>query len=257
MIEKGDRTVELDDLRALLTIYQASSPGVVDLAHRLRDGSSQRGRWRGARASHDVALRPYVDLEEDAVRLRHVSSEQLPDQLQCPSYMEADYPRHTEDPAEADALEARRLRQANVILRQDNPPEVLTIFSESCIRRVQGNDPTIMREQIEFLLQLQQLEHVTLQIVPFRRPDLARRRPASSIARQGILERFSLLRLTVPEVPEETSRQLDLAFTKTGNELAWTGNVEHYEILWTNALAAALRPAKTRLLLEEARRDFT
>jgi hypothetical protein len=51
------------------------------------------------------------------------------------------------------------------LLKRENPPHVVAIFDEGAIRRPIG-DPEVMKEQIQHLIDLTELYHVTIQIVP-------------------------------------------------------------------------------------------
>lgn len=250
-LESGDTRIEAADLHKLLAVYQVEDGEIAELARRLRAGTSQRGRWSGFRSVYSEPYRRYIDLEEDAQLIRHVATEQIPELLQCRSYMEAEFPGGREGtPSTApDAIEARLARQKEVLLR-DEPPQVRVVLSESCVRRVQG-DRGVMREQLEHLISIPyERPSVVVMVVPFNP------RRASAIPLTGILERFVLLRLRAPGIPGRERGYLDYAFTRTGNELVWSGDVRHYETLWARATTAALPPVETREFLLDALRAF-
>jgi hypothetical protein len=100
-----------------------------------------------------------------------------------------------------------------------------------------------MREQIEHLLALSRLPHVTIQLVPFESR-------AAPTALSG------LRRLAAPGELGELPEYLDYVFSRTGTELNWSDNVWRYEILWSRVTGAALTPAETRFFLTTALRDF-
>jgi hypothetical protein len=255
-LESGDTGIGPDDLRRLLELYGVVDGAVIDLAFQLQAAPSQRGRWTGFRSVYDEAGRRYIDLEEDAVLIRFVVTEQVPELLQTPAYLRAGFQRASEDghDTEPPALQALRARQEAVLARE-TPAQFYAVLSESCIRRVQG-DHAVMRDQIGHLIALSRLPHVTIQLIPFEpRSDSATRRPRA-IADTGVLERFGLLRLAAPGVLGDLPEYLDYAFTRNGTELTWSDNVRRYETLWSQAIGAALSPAETRSFLNTALYDF-
>lgn len=63
-----------------------------------------------------------------------------------------------------DQLVATRIGRQE-ILKRSEPPHVVAVFDEGAIRRPVGG-PEVMRGQIQHLIDLAQLHHITLQIVP-------------------------------------------------------------------------------------------
>ncbi|GHF65694.1 transcriptional regulator with XRE-family HTH domain [Amycolatopsis bartoniae] len=252
-LESGDTGIEAEDLHKLLAVYGVVDGELADLARELQADTSQRGRWSGFRSIYSEQYRRYIDLEEDALLIRHVATEQVPELLQCRSYMEAEFAAVREgSPALAPpAIEARFARQEQVLFR-DEPPQVHAVLSESCLRRVQGNK-AVMREQLEHLISLSKKRpNIQLQVVPFAPRPLR----TTAIQETGILERFALLRLAAPTLPGLEPGHLDFAFTRTGNELSRSDDVRHYETLWRRATTAALPVTESRLFLREVLYSF-
>ncbi|GAB2959736.1 helix-turn-helix domain-containing protein [Amycolatopsis acidiphila] len=246
-LESADTGITPEDLDALLRLYDTSDVH-RRLASTLNSDLSQRGRWQGYRSIYSESYRRYVDLEEDAELIRYVSNERIPELLQCEAYVRAEFV-HSTDGIEDLTVRASRARQEGVLLRAD-PPWFYAALSESALRRVQG-DEVVMRKQIEYLVALSERPNITVQVVPFS----SRSRP-NVITHKGILERFALLRLASPGVIGELPRHLDYAFTKVGEELSWSDEVQHYEDLWSRASSAALSPHESRAFLREVARDF-
>jgi hypothetical protein len=248
-LESADTGIGDDDLRALLKVYGMADGPITELALDLQTGTSQRGRWHGPRATYTDSDRRYVDLEEDAQRIRLVATERVPELLQCESYTRA----RTTPAADSPAAQATIDRQRGVLFRP-NPPQFYALLSESCIRRVQG-DRAVMREQIAHLITMSEYPHVVIQLVPFD-PGRNPRAQRLAIADSGILERFALLRLDAPGVLDTFPRYLDYAFSRSGKDLTWSDNVQHYEEIWGQGNAAALSRTATRTFLHDAAGDF-
>lgn len=237
-LENGDGGISENDLHALLKAYGTTDGVALELAVRLNSGTSQRGRWRGPRATHPESFRQFVDLEEDAELVRLVAIEEIPDLLRSDSYLRA-------RPISDENLAAIRDRQR--VLFRDDPPEMYVVLSESCVRRVRGSR-RVMAEQLGHLLRLSALPNVTLQLAPFD--------PPPGVHVDAVPERFALLRLTAPGVIGEFHRHLDFAFTLLGGRLLAGDNVQAYEELWLNATVGALSPEATRRFLREVLAGF-
>ena len=65
---------------------------------------------------------------------------------------------------ETEALVAKRMERQEILLRK-RPPNLVVIFDEGAVRRMVGGRE-VMREQYERLIEVAQMPHVTLQIVP-------------------------------------------------------------------------------------------
>jgi hypothetical protein len=252
-VESANTGIEREDLCKLLHVYGVEHGVILDLALQLHTDGSQRGRWSGYRSIYSKSFRRYVDLEEDAESIRHVTNERIPELLQCEPYIRAGFSTPPEGPdgAENRTVAATLARQQAVLFRSD-PVKLYVVLSESCVRRVQGDD-AVMRAQIEHLVALSARPNISIQLVPFRPGPGIR----AVIADQGVADRFALLRLAAPGVIGTFQRHLDYAYTRTGSELGWDGNVQPYEDLWSRAATAALTPGETHAFLHAAARDFS
>ncbi|TNC29670.1 helix-turn-helix domain-containing protein [Amycolatopsis alkalitolerans] len=243
-LESADTGITIEDLDALLRVYAASDDH-RRLATTLNSELSQRGRWQGYRSVYSESYRRYVDLEEDAELIRFVANERIPEVLQCEAYARAERPSGQM----ADlAVQAQQARQQ--VLLRDAAPWFYAVLSESSVRGVQG-DEHVMAGQVEHLITLSRRPNVTVQVVPFNTG-----RGPRVITQKGILERFALIRLASPGVLGELPRHLDYAFTRVGDELNWSDDVQHYEDLWSRASSAALSPHETRAFLRCVAKDF-
>jgi hypothetical protein len=252
-VESANTGIEREDLCRLLDVYGIERGVILDLALQLHANGSQRGRWSGHRSIYSKSFRRYIDLEEDADTIRHVTNERVPELLQCESYIRAGFSTSTDGPdsAENQMAAATLARQETVLFRRD-PVKLYVVLSESCVRRVQGDD-AVMRAQIEHLIVLAARPNISIQLVPFRPEPRTR----AVIANQGIADRFALLRLAAPGVIGTFHRHLDYAYTRTGSELEWDGNVQPYEDLWNRAASAALTPNETHAFLHAVARDYS
>ncbi|THA32478.1 XRE family transcriptional regulator [Streptomyces sp. A1277] len=135
---------------------------------------------RQARAARDTALLEgfpeYVGHEARAAEIRLYEVGVMPGLLQTPEYAtalaESAVKRGTITPEQAQQrVDLVAERQASLL--RPNPPLVLVVLDESCIRRPIG-EPDVMNAQLERLLEFAELPTTVFQVAPFtmgvRRP---------------------------------------------------------------------------------------
>lgn len=82
---------------------------------------------------------------------------------------------------EAKQLASKRMDRQEILVR-DDPPRIVSVFDESVIRRMVGNEE-IMRGQIDRLIEIAEMPNITLQIAPL-----------SKGSYPGIMGAFTILR---------------------------------------------------------------
>jgi transcriptional regulator with XRE-family HTH domain len=141
----------------------AERKAVVEIA---RD-AKQQGWWNSFTDSLPESMNLLLTLEDEAVREDHFSCVYVPGLLQTREYstalQKANEVRLTAEEIER-LVDIRMKRQE--ILARPKPPHLWAILDESVIRRVVGS-PTLMRAQLDRLLEANDLPDVTLQILPF------------------------------------------------------------------------------------------
>jgi transcriptional regulator with XRE-family HTH domain len=190
-IEIGDSLVSSSDLRQLLSLY-----GVESSAERER-----MLRW--ARAAKNQPWRAYLDVlsasfvrflgyEAGASRVWQVQPHFVPEVMQVEGYARAMLGGSDVVPRSALAIE--RLIEVRMTrgkwLLGTHPPSVVVFLGEAVIRRVVGG-PTVMREQLEYLIRVAGFEHVSMRVVPF----------AAGVY-PGVRDAFVLLAFEDPQEPE-------------------------------------------------------
>jgi hypothetical protein len=133
----------------------------------------------------------YLGLEQDADVIRGYEVQFVPGLLQIPDYARAvielghgDAPR--EQIERRVTLRVRRQR----ILHRAGPPRLWMVIDEAALRRPVGGRAT-MFAQLEHLIDVCELPHVTLQVLPF-----------SAGGHAGAGGPISVLRLPAPELPD-------------------------------------------------------
>lgn len=142
---------------------------------------------------------------------------------------------HTAAPAaEIERRVSMRLKRQD-LLAGSQPPQVWSVLDEGALRRPVGGR-AVMRAQLKRLIEVAELRHVTIQVVPFARGGHA--------AAGGS---FTVLRFGQPEVPDVVyTEQLTSALYLDKRE-----DVEHYMEVMNHLSAEALTPAQSVRFLTE------
>ena len=146
---------------------------------------------------------------------------------------------HTAAPAEEiDRRVHVRLKRQDLLTGAE-PPQVWSVIDEGALRRPVGGR-AVMQAQLKRLIEVAQLRHVTVQVVPFSRGGHA--------AAGGS---FTVLRFGEPEVPDVVYiEQLTSALYLDKRE-----DVDHYMEVMNHLSTEALTPAASARFLAEIIRD--
>jgi transcriptional regulator with XRE-family HTH domain len=162
-METGARRPSLRDIRDLCMLYgvgEATSAELMDLAKQAR----QLGWWK---PYSDLNLDPYIGLEQDATRITCFSAFFVPALLQTEAYADAIIKAKAPKISPVihrQRVEARLRRQE--ILQRPAPPRYRALLDEAVLRR-QAGSPAVMAAQLGKILELQQAEKATVQVIPF------------------------------------------------------------------------------------------
>ncbi|MET7680562.1 helix-turn-helix transcriptional regulator [Streptomyces sp. NPDC005423] len=154
------------DIRALLELYETGDHEASVLLQLLQR-AGEPGWWQ----RYDKRLMPewfdrLVGLQEAAVTIRTFEIQYVPGLLQTRAYTQAVVERGlpTAPAREVDRRVELRTRRCD-LLERENAPQLWAVVDESVLLRVLGSR-TVMREQLEHLVDMAQRPHVTVQIVP-------------------------------------------------------------------------------------------
>lgn len=242
----GQGKITVGDLERLATRLGFTDPGHHAALEELRRDNHKRGFWTsGHNRAYTEELRLLIDLERHADELRTYEVEIMPGLVQCEAYVRAIY---TDVPDQDgvtldDRIQARLARQD--IYDKPEPPAVHFVLSESCLRRVWG-DEQVMREQIDYLLALSERPTVMVQVMPFRLP------PGR---RSQIGHRFTLLSVPSPGV----AGPLELAYVEGHSEIRYIDDkkaIAAHRNAWTRLSVAALSFEESHEFLRGVADDF-
>jgi hypothetical protein len=169
-IMNGDRGTSPVLVKAMLDCYGVTDPAVrEDILDLVRADQAQRQKWwrKYSAVINTTQYGGYLELEQSATSLRSYEPQLIPGLLQTPEYarqvitaMRVDL-----DAKQVDALvDVRMKRQA--LLARDDAPKLWAVIDEAALRRISGA-PTVLKGQVEHLLDLEPRTNITLQLLPF------------------------------------------------------------------------------------------
>ncbi|KRV48517.1 XRE family transcriptional regulator [Wenjunlia vitaminophila] len=166
-IEMGRTAIPEEKLRALARAYGCRNTALVDALVAMGQATG-RGWWSRYREPFDSAVRDLAELESTARRVRTFQWLYVPGLLQTRAYMHAVFRGAQPDAAQAlvDSYVEFRERRSTLLTGED-PPRFHAVIHEAAFS-AQFVGPSVMRAQIEHLLELSRLPHVQIQVLPFR-----------------------------------------------------------------------------------------
>lgn len=185
-LETGQRGASARDIRDLCDLYEVGDEQRQHLMELAIEGK-QRAWWQPL----GVPYTRYVGLEAEAASISDYGLGIMPGLLQTADYARAQVlaavPKLVPEVVEQ-RVQGRIARQQRLF--SEHPPRFEAVVDESVLHRVVGS-PAIMRGQLERLLELSDLPHVTLQVIPYDAGAL----PAGN-------NKFIILRFAQPTVPD-------------------------------------------------------
>ncbi|MBY8339710.1 helix-turn-helix domain-containing protein [Streptomyces spinosirectus] len=163
---KGRRPPTEGDVRTLLEYYKTEDYEASILLQLLRR-AGEPGWWQ----RFDKRLMPewfdrLVGLQEAADSIRTFEIQYVPGLLQTPAYARAVVERGLPSAPSREVSRRVELRtKRGELLQRPDAPQLWAIIDESVLLRVLGSRE-VMREQLDHLVTMAQLPHVSLQIVP-------------------------------------------------------------------------------------------
>lgn len=166
-VETGRVGVKIADLETLLKVYEIPEDSPVhQRLMRLARSRKQRGWWQ---PYSDQISTAYVDLitqEAEATSQRTYEDKLIPGLCQTAAYARATLKATTmtAPPEKIDTLVEVRMARQSALTRPE-PLELWAIIHEAALR-LRTADPTIMRDQLQRLLDLTELPQVSIQVLP-------------------------------------------------------------------------------------------
>ncbi|MCG5218218.1 helix-turn-helix domain-containing protein [Streptosporangium sp. KLBMP 9127] len=219
----------------LLDLYKVDDAKREELLRLTRD-ARKKGWWHAYdELSSEYAA--YIGLEADAASLRSFAPVVLPGLLQTEDYARAIIRAGLllAPPGEVTRrIEIRMARQA--LLSQSDPCRLWAILDEAVIRRPVGG-PTVMRAQLERLLEAMESSNITVQILPF-----------ATGAHSGTSGAFEILDFPEPSDPDVVCLENLTNCLYVEHET----DVYRYTVAFDHLRAKASDPDESRRLISEA-----
>jgi transcriptional regulator with XRE-family HTH domain len=239
-LENGRRSISQRDVRDLCGVYEVEDRRIVDSLMQMAKESRQQGWWH---AFGDIPYSVYIGLETDAASLRVYEPQVVPGLLQTTRYAEAviagALPEAT--PADIEKRVRVRMRRQDRITDTEHPLRLWAVLDESALRRAVGGAQTMV-EQLEHLLELTRLPHVTVQVMPF-----------TMGAHPGVNGQYAILEF--PEAADSTVVYLEGVTSDLYLEKA--NDVQSYSVMYEHLRAQALNPDQSREFIEDVAKEYT
>ncbi|MFE0421545.1 helix-turn-helix domain-containing protein [Streptomyces sp. NPDC058953] len=238
-LENGRRSISQRDVRDLCGVYEVEDQRIVDSLMQMAKDSRQQGWWH---AFGDIPYSVYIGLETDAANLRVYEPQIVPGLLQTRAYAEivvaGAAPENSQ--AEVDKRVNVRIRRQHRVTDTDQPLRLWAVIDEAVLRRVIGS-PLVMREQLEYLIEMGQLPHVTVQVLPFEMG-----------AHPGINGQYAIL-----EFPDAADSSVVYIEGVTSDLYLEKGpDVQKYIVMYEHLRAQALGAEQSRTFIENLAKQY-
>ncbi|WP_406165674.1 helix-turn-helix domain-containing protein [Streptomyces canus] len=189
-LEKAEVALKPLYVEKLLETYGADQQEIDEFVV-LAERANEPGWWHTYRNVLPNWFSAYVSLEAGARTLRTYEPHYVTGLLQTHAYardvLRGGFPNEADE--DLGRRVDLRLRRQSLLERPD-APTLWVVMEEAVLHRVVGG-PEIMREQIERLLEVSELEHVSVDVVPF-----------TAGAHVGACAPFTYFRFEEPELPD-------------------------------------------------------
>ncbi|MFG3659367.1 helix-turn-helix domain-containing protein [Streptomyces sp. NPDC047706] len=238
-LENGRRSISQRDVRDLCGVYEVEDHRIVDSLMQMAKDSRQQGWWH---SFGDIPYSVYIGLETDAASLRVYDPQVVPGLLQTRQYAEAliqgALPEAT--PTDIDKRVQVRLRRQERIAAAENPLRLWAVLDEAAVRREVGNKQ-VMIDQLEHLLEMSQLPHVTVQLIPFQMG-----------AHPGVSGQYAIL-----EFPDAADSSVVYIEGVTSDlYLEKPQDVQKYSVMYEHLRAQALNVDQSREFLSDVAKSY-
>nr|WP_202442384.1 helix-turn-helix transcriptional regulator [Streptomyces sp. SID685] len=239
-LENGRRSISQRDVRDLCGVYEVEDQRVVDSLMEMARDSRQQGWWH---TFGDIPYSVYIGLETDAESLRVYEPQIVTGLLQTPAYAEA-LVRGALPETSAAEIEKRvgvRMRRQERITTENDPLRLWIVLDEAALHRVVGGK-RVMREQLEHLLKLSELPHVTVQVMPFEVG-----------AHPGLNGQYAILEFA----DAADSSVVYLEGVTSDLYLEKAQDVQKYAVMYEHLRAQSLSVEASRQLIDETAQRYT
>ncbi|MFF9318407.1 helix-turn-helix domain-containing protein [Streptomyces sp. NPDC014735] len=238
-LENGRRSISQRDVRDLCGVYEVEDHRIVESLMQMAKDSRQQGWWH---AFGDIPYSVYIGLETDAESLRVYEPQVVPGLLQTRGYAEAliNGALPEAPPNDIEKRVTVRARRQDRITTPEQPLRLWAVIDESALRRMVGGKQ-VMIEQLEQLVELSYLPHVTVQVLPF-----------GMGAHPGINGQYAVLEF--PDAADSSVVYIEGVTSDLYLEKAH--DVQRYSVMYEHLRAQSLNVEQSRIFIGEIAKEY-
>jgi transcriptional regulator with XRE-family HTH domain len=234
-IEHGRAEIGVADVTDLLARYGVTDDAEHEILATLIEQSELPAWWHPYRDVVPGWLEAYLGLERAATVIRSYEPQFVHGLLQTAAYARAVIVLGHPDAPKGEIEHRVELRmRRRQVLYDEQAPHLWAVLDEAVLRRPVGG-PATMRAQFEHLVEISELPHVTLQVIPFH-----------ASGRTAVGGPVTLLRLPERELP-------DVVYLEQLNSALYPyhpADVEQYWHVMNRLVTEAAPPIATRAILD-------
>ncbi|MFI7018817.1 helix-turn-helix transcriptional regulator [Streptomyces sp. NPDC050164] len=165
-IEAGRAGVSPERVRAMACVYDCSDQAHVE-AIAAMTGERSRGWWEEYRDILPAGLLDLAELEHHATRLRTAVTVHIPGLFQTTEYAREIFRQAVPElpPPDVEHRVSFRMKRQTVLFRDPPTPQQVILHEAALRMKFGGREVT--RDQLKYLLGLNEREHIAIQVVPF------------------------------------------------------------------------------------------
>ncbi|MEV2194523.1 helix-turn-helix transcriptional regulator [Streptomyces phaeochromogenes] len=239
-LEKAEVALKTLYVEKLLQTYGAAQQEVDEFVT-LAERANEPGWWHAYRDVVPDWFSAYVSLETGAKTLRTYEPHYVTGLLQTYNYARAvlrgGFPNESDEDL-ARRVDLRLRRQS--LLERPDAPTLWVVMEETVLHRMVGG-AEVMREQIERLLEVSELEHVSVDVVPF-----------TAGAHVGACAPFTYFRFEERELPDIVYSEILSASVYLDQRSDVAGHLEAH-----NRMSLLTSSADSKALLNRMRKEYS
>ncbi|GAA3997756.1 helix-turn-helix transcriptional regulator [Streptomyces plumbiresistens] len=239
-LEKAEVGLRPLYVEKLLQTYGADQQEIDEFVE-LAERANEPGWWHAYRDVVPSWFTAYVSLESGAKTLRTYEPQYVTGLLQTYEYARAvlrgGFPHAGQEDLER-RVDLRLRRQS--LLEKADAPTLWVVMEEAVLHRVAGGNE-VMREQIDRLLEVSELDHISVDIVPF-----------GAGAHVGACAPFTYFRFEEPELPDVVYSEILSASVYLDQRSDVAAHLEAH-----NRMSLLTSSADSRALLHRMRKEYS
>jgi transcriptional regulator with XRE-family HTH domain len=166
-IEGGDVRISINDLKALIALYEVADSGLVEALTQMARATRLRPWWNAYQHVINKSYMEYIGYEDAALRIQTFEPILVPGLLQTQEYAETVFERLPVRGSTVnirDLVDVRMKRQE--ILDKTPPVDFVCLIDESVVHRY-GSEKQPMVRQLKAFIEASRKQSVTLRVVPY------------------------------------------------------------------------------------------